>query len=1449
MDKVDDSGSIISRIRYVRSRIFIKMVVLLVSLALVPMIIIGAKAIYSGMTAVERTAKQNFEVIANTLASNMDELFKNTQRLQQVVAYADPVKRFLEATPSQREKMRPRVEEFLGAILELNPDIALAYLADERGVCIASTNRDIIGVDYKATRNYMRMALDGKTAISGLIRGNIVKVPGVFFAGPVSDDNEKTVGAAVLKLDAQKIQSACKDVSEHMSEGAAMVLDVNQVIICSPYPSLLHRALGSVSPEIASQIDAKLSYGIEKIDSAGHVQLAEAIQKGGESGFLTYDMENGINKVIGYARLAQIPWTTLVIQPKAQFDLPIRELENSLSWWILGLGAIAVMGSIFVTYRLLRPIRSLQNTALKVAEGDWSARADVESNDELAELAKSFNSMMESLQSMALLSSDLRLTDNMQSHSSGLAKHSLNKQQSLALADERIRLLLESAGEAIIGVDNKGAITFLNPMACRMLGYTHDEFLGMDLIDSIHDSDSGESVYSRNDDPIYKSFSMGITADVEKDFLKRKDGTSLPVRYSCNPIVKDGEIIGAVICYRDITRRIVAQTALAESERKLRNVLETTNEGFWMIDNNHVTVKVNPQLCALLQRSPEEMVGKSIFEFVDEDNRKIFEREIEERKKGKQGSYEICLQRSDGSNVPCLFNGTPFLDNSGVRRGAFTFVTDITATREAADKMRRAMTIAEEATKAKSDFLANMSHEIRTPMNAIIGMAHLALQTDLTPKQSDYLLKIQRSAYSLLGIINDILDFSKIEAGQLQMESIVFRLDEVLDNVSTVVGLKAAEKQLEFLISTPKDVPLSLVGDPLRLGQVLINLCNNAVKFTEKGEIVVSAELITLGETNVEIRFAVRDTGIGLSEEQTSRLFKSFSQADTSTTRKYGGTGLGLSISKRLVEMMGGKIWLESVLGEGSTFFFTAIFGISDGEKLHPKVIPPDLTNIRALIVDDNPTSRQIFQEMLESFSFSVTLASSGEEGLAEIDRTTGSNQYDLVIMDWKMPGIDGIEASRRIIENTSLSRTPAIIMVTAYGREELMFLAESAGLDAFLMKPVSPSMMFDTIMEVLSEKSHPELKTESGKKIVSKTPDYIKGANILVVEDNEINQQVAREILEAAGANVAVASNGQESIDMVNAKPFEIVLMDIQMPVMDGISATRLIRQDARFKDLPIIAMTAHAMAGDREKSLEAGMNDHVTKPVNPQELYETLSKWIKTPPANIAPPQMETEPPKKPTATTTPVAGENLPAFLKGFEIDQGLKRLGGNETLYRKLLLSFANKYVSTASEINKALDSGNSVLACQLAHDVKGLAGNLSAPHLQESAAELERLLRKAGDNRLPLDDNIQNAFSRFSECLSEAIDAARSLISSDDQGASAAVSSFAAIPSDICRQASSRLIAAAEMGDVSELTLIVDDIVAKCPEFNECRSKILFLVDEFDFESIIELANTLNDTEK
>jgi CheY-like chemotaxis protein len=751
---------------------------------------------------------------------------------------------------------------------------------------------------------------------------------------------------------------------------------------------------------------------------------------------------------------------------------------------------------------------------------------------------------------------------------------------------------------------------------------------------------------------------------------------------------------------------------------------------------------------------------------------------------------------------------------------------------------------AEDATKAKSEFLANMSHEIRTPMNAIIGMAHLALKTDLTAKQYDYLKKVDISAKSLLGIINDILDFSKIEAGKLDMESVDFQLEDTLGNISTLVGIKTQEKGLELLFKTDPSVPTALVGDPLRLGQILINLSNNAVKFTDSGEIVVSTELVNKDDTQATLKFSVQDTGIGMTEEQAAKLFQPFSQADSSTTRKYGGTGLGLSISKRLAEMMGGEIWVESKPGRGSTFSFTATLGL--GEDKAKKQYKPafEMRGMKVLVVDDNATSRSIFQEILKSFSFTVSVAASGEEGITELEAADKDKPFGLVIMDWKMPDMDGIETSKRIKQHKDLSNIPPIILVTAYGREEVMQQAEEVGLEGFLLKPVSASMLFDAIMQAFGEAVPKTSRIAQRHEQEAEALKHIKGAHVLLVEDNEINQQVAREILEGAGLKITLANDGQEAVNAVKENEYDAVLMDVQMPVMDGYKATREIRKAERFTELPIIAMTAHAMAGDEDTSLESGMNGHVTKPIDPDQLFATLQKWIQPSEkrATIQKPDIPVKPSKKDKGVSI---DEQLPESLPGFDLSDGLKRLQGNKRLYRKLLLNLATDYGGAAKDIRAALDAKDFEHAHSLVHNLKGLAGNLAATDLQASAVNLEKLVKGVKKKAPPVKE-LNLKFSDLENALNQALESAQSLgASAADNVCKLSDEEIAAIPSELSQDIAKRIRDAAEMGDVTTLNAIAEEIRARSDSYIPLSRQIIQMAEDFDLDGIQKLADALD----
>jgi two-component system sensor histidine kinase/response regulator len=656
--------------------------------------------------------------------------------------------------------------------------------------------------------------------------------------------------------------------------------------------------------------------------------------------------------------------------------------------------------------------------------------------------------------------------------------------------------------------------------------------------------------------------------------------------------------------------------------------------------------------------------------------------------------------------------------------------------------------VAEQATRMKSDFLANMSHEIRTPMNAILGMAQLALKGELELRQRDRLEKILRAGRHLLGLINDILDFSKVEAGKLALESVDFDLDQVLENIADLIAAKASAKGLELVFSIDDAVPRMLVGDPLRLGQILINYANNAIKFTERGEVNIAISVAGQGTDDLLLSCSVQDTGIGLSEEQAVRLFRAFEQADTSTTRRFGGTGLGLAICKRLAELMGGAVGVESEPGKGSRFWFTARVGRSTRPR-RPLVPAAHLNGQRVLVVDDHDHARAVLAQLLSSMHFKVEEAASGRAALAAVREADAAGRgYDLVAVDWQMPELDGIEVAK-LLRGMPLQHRPRLILVTAHGREDALVGAREAEIDAVLIKPVNASLLLDTIMDVVSRSSAPSASPSASPERRSVS---FAGARVLLAEDNDLNQDVALGLLEAGGVLVDLAENGAVALERLRAAPdgtYAAVLMDVQMPVLDGLEATRALREEPRFAALPVIAMTANALASDVEICRAAGMSDHIAKPLEEAALWQTLGRWV-TAPARLAPPRaaarasgvMAAAPAVVGATPAAPPALESLgvapPALapgrpqrwrdIVGLDSVAGLRRVLHREDVYEKLLAKFVEGQRGFPEQIEAALDAGDLVTAERLAHTLNGVAGTLGAVPVQQAAREVEQRIR-------------------------------------------------------------------------------------------------------------------------
>ncbi|HYR27033.1 MAG TPA: response regulator, partial [Thermoanaerobaculia bacterium] len=743
-----------------------------------------------------------------------------------------------------------------------------------------------------------------------------------------------------------------------------------------------------------------------------------------------------------------------------------------------------------------------------------------------------------------------------------------------------------------------------------------------------------------------------------------------------------------------------SQKELRETERFFRSVLELAPDGLMVVDATGVIRLANARCEQLFGHTSNELIGQPVEVLVPVDvrpghaaMRETFHRSPVAREMGPD--RELRGLRKDGSEFPIEIGLSPLPARGSEGRHVAVSIRDVTERKEQEKALKLAKTKAEDATQTKSLFLANMSHEIRTPMNAILNMTGLALESDLAPKPRQFVSVAHSSAKNLLGILNDILDFSKIEADKLHLEDVPFSLREVLEEVTETFRSVVIQKHVELITHALPNVPDRLRGDALRFRQVLTNLIGNAFKFTDNGEVLVRVEAVAESDEQtapgaVFLRVSVVDTGIGISAEQQAGLFQSFTQADSSTTRKYGGTGLGLVISRKLARLMGGDLTVESTPGKGTAFCFTARLGVEAQSQSADRVAPPGVAGRSVLIVEDTETSRELLETLLRSWSIPPVSVSTAEEGLALLETRNGkggSDPFGLVVLDWMLPGMNGIDAAARIRAREE-TRTLPIVLVSAYaGKEEEARCAE-LGVNVFLPKPITASSLFDAVVEAQGARTH------TVSRALDAPLEREFDARVLLAEDNEANQMVASEILSRLGIELDIAGNGREALEMVRAAPdaYDAVLMDMQMPEMDGLTATRALRGE-RY-DRPIIAMTANAMKTDLDACLAAGMNDHITKPIERRALLHTLRRWLpqrQRPAENVDPGATRSE-----SAGSRDPAGAGVLASpnLEGIDVAGSLKRLGLEFESFQRLLVRFADGQGATLDALGAAVATGDS-----------------------------------------------------------------------------------------------------------------------------------------------------------
>ena len=902
-------------------------------------------------------------------------------------------------------------------------------------------------------------------------------------------------------------------------------------------------------------------------------------------------------------------------------------------------------------------------------------------------------------------------------------------------ADARLRMLsmaVEQSPNAVVITDLEARITYVNDAFVKAMGYQRAEVLGKNPR-FLKSGKTPASTYRALWNALSKGFPWtGELINRTKHGQERIElATILPLR---DP---SGQIRHYVALKQDVTATKHMERELAqhrnhleqlvqERTAELRLLLESTSDGIFGLDDKDRITFANSAAARLLGYThPGRLVGRSAHETTHHSHPDGTDYPIETcpirgsiRASERFDSDTEVFWRQDGTALPVAYSCVP-LRRDGAAVGAVVSFQDITERKRAEAELRQAKEAAESASRAMSDFLANMSHEIRTPLNAIIGLTHLLQRDAIEQTQRERLGKVANAAHHLLGIINDILDLSKIEAGRLQLEQSDFELEPIIENVCGLMRERAAEKRLELLVDL-KDLPMVLHGDGLRLGQILLNFLGNAIKFTETGRIILRGWTTRAAEGELIARFEVEDTGIGLSTEQRQRLFLPFEQADASTTRQYGGTGLGLAISRRLTELMRGRIGVDSELGQGSTFWIEVPFDRGHAER-PPQRSQTWIRGRRVLVVDDLPEARETLASMLATFGVQVMVAVDGASALRLIaDQDTAGTPFELALIDWQMPLIDGLQVGRRL-QGLTLQSPPRALLVTAYGEGPDPAILAIHGFVSVLLKPLTASRLLDALHQAFAGARTTPRPTASDTNAIEQRLRQRAPRRILLVEDNAVNQEVAFDLLSAVDLEVDLAEDGQVALDKASVNTYDLILMDVQMPIMDGLTATRLLRERPEMRATPIIAMTANAFAEDREACLAAGMNEHVVKPVDPAKLYQVLIDWLPGG-ADTAAPSPAPEQGCADQDTGLLELSRSL-ATIEGLDPEVGLRFASRRPDLYARLLRTFIE--TRDASLLHNALTALDVETAKRAAHTLKGTAATLGAVRLRTQAAALEQ----------------------------------------------------------------------------------------------------------------------------